>query len=188
MKVRGIPYSYTREDLRSHFIALRSLTPDDINIKYLNNGLSSGEAYIKLNSKADMDLMATYHKSYLENRYLEILASSFDEFQDALYSQPRKSEDIEDFELAFAGILKLRGLPWSCNEKEVRRFLEGKGLAEARRQLGDKVREVPVRLEREVARRVLCGADACRPGGAYEEEVPSEDDRDTVHRGNECMC
>jgi len=83
-----------------------------------------------LHSEADFKEAISYHLSYLGNRYIEVFETNESEYARAKASQmPEKRQNvknpnyIEDNLLQEGrGILRLRGLPYSSTENDVRDF------------------------------------------------------------------
>ncbi|CAD8093110.1 unnamed protein product [Paramecium primaurelia] len=136
LKIRGLPFQCTKSDL-INFLEMPRLKKEMLTMKFQQNGLFTGEAYVQVNSIEDLEYLRTFHKSQMDHRYLEIFNSCFDEFNKAQKSNqylkkinPQIASEVgnineeNEYQCQQQGVLKLRGLPWTSTEQDVRSFFK----------------------------------------------------------------
>ena len=112
------------------------LYKDDISFLYDYEGKFSGESFVKLHNEADYKEALSFNMSDMGNRYIEIFETNENEWNKARQSQfPDKREISGDFipnwgtlNKETLGIIRLRGLPYSCTEEDIRDFFRGFGV------------------------------------------------------------
>lgn len=75
VRVRGLPWRASESDLTNFFSGI-SMQPNGITFQMNSAGRPTGEAYVQLASKLDLEEALTRHKKYMDNRYIEVFASS----------------------------------------------------------------------------------------------------------------
>jgi RNA recognition motif-containing protein len=110
---------------------------EDIAFLYDNEGKFTGEAYIRVASSIDKQEALCYNLNRVEGRFVEIFETTENEFNRAKISQfPEKRGADEDlpsesfFDLnkivtEGAGVVRIRGLPYSCTEEDIKKFFKG---------------------------------------------------------------
>ena len=85
-------------------------------------GRPSGEAYVEMESEEDVTKGLEKHKKNMGNRYIEVFTSNRKEMD---WATRRTGPNKTDMDPALDGFVRLRGLPFDCNEDDVRQFFEG---------------------------------------------------------------
>uniref|UniRef100_A0A3Q3MSB1 G-rich RNA sequence binding factor 1 n=1 Tax=Labrus bergylta TaxID=56723 RepID=A0A3Q3MSB1_9LABR len=106
VQVKGLPWSCSVQDLLQFFSECRIRDGEKgIHLPLDRMGRPSGRAFLELEHEEDVSKALEKHRQYLGPRYVEGLS---------LWSPT--SED---------GVVRLRGLPFSCNEADVVQFFSG---------------------------------------------------------------
>jgi len=123
--LRGLPWSAKEDDIRDFF---RGLKIDDdysdranpaIRLIYLKNGKVSGEAEVRFATERDYRGALSRNKDHMGSRYIEVF-----EMNELRASNERTTRAGDDSpEVAFTEpIVRLRGLPFSCNKRDIESF------------------------------------------------------------------
>lgn len=118
IRARGLPWSCTVEDVQNFFSDCRIRDgADGIHLTLNRDGKPSGEAFIELDYEEDVQKALEKHRQYLGPRYVEVYEVTNSEAETFL----KQSVDspVND------GVVRLRGLPFSCTETDVINFFEG---------------------------------------------------------------
>ncbi|XP_055294776.1 G-rich sequence factor 1-like [Sitodiplosis mosellana] len=116
IKVRGLPWTTTKKDLREFFAKVHILNGLD-GIHFITDDENNfGVAYIQLPTRQDYEVAQTYHRKKLDERYIEVLKANKQDFTALNDIQKSSSED---------NVLRLEGLPWNSKENEIRQFFHG---------------------------------------------------------------
>ncbi|XP_041084549.1 G-rich sequence factor 1-like [Polyodon spathula] len=118
IRARGLPWSCTVEDVQNFFSDCRVRGgADGIHLTLNRDGKPSGEAFIELDYEEDVQKALEKHRQYLGPRYVEVYEVTNSEAETFL----KQSVDspVND------GVVRLRGLPFSCTETDVIQFFEG---------------------------------------------------------------
>ncbi|XP_029295635.1 G-rich sequence factor 1 [Cottoperca gobio] len=121
MKVKGLPYSCSAQDLLQFFSECR--IRDGVNGIHLTenrNGRPSGEAFIEMEHEEDVRKALEKHRQYLGPRYVEVYEVNNGE-EATLKKALAQAED---------GVVRLRGLPYYCNKEEIVHFFSGLDIVE----------------------------------------------------------
>ncbi|CAM4539599.1 hypothetical protein PO909_025715 [Leuciscus waleckii] len=123
VQVRGLPWSSTAEDLINFFSDCRIRAGvQGIHIIHNRNGKPTGQAFIELEHEEDVCKALDQHKHYLGQRYVEVYEITNKEAEAILKAtQPITESD---------GVVRLRGLPFSCTEKDIIQFFSGLDIVE----------------------------------------------------------
>eukprot|EP01060_Flectonema_neradi_P001207 TRINITY_DN10712_c0_g1_i1.p1 TRINITY_DN10712_c0_g1~~TRINITY_DN10712_c0_g1_i1.p1 ORF type:complete len:306 (+),score=49.46 TRINITY_DN10712_c0_g1_i1:48-965(+) len=78
IRLRGLPYSATEQDI-ANFLVGTSICQQGIHLVFNHQNRPSGEAYVELQSTADVDEAMRRDRKRLGERYIEVFRSSFDE-------------------------------------------------------------------------------------------------------------
>ncbi|KYO31930.1 G-rich sequence factor 1 [Alligator mississippiensis] len=125
IRAQGLPYSCTVEDVVDFFAGCQ-IRNGESGIHFLLNssGRRRGDAVIELESEEDVQKALEKHHSYMGQRYVEVFEIR-DEDVDAvlkrLLSVPPSVKD---------GVVRLRGLPYSCTEVDIEEFFAGLSIAD----------------------------------------------------------
>ncbi|CAH0765227.1 unnamed protein product [Bemisia tabaci] len=121
VKMRGLPWSATTDDI------LKFL--EGCNIKngragvYVTmspEGRPSGEAYVELETEEDLENACKKDKEHMGPRYIEVFRSKYSEMQ---WVCERSGFTLDS--AMMDGVVRLRGLPFNCTDKQIRQFFEG---------------------------------------------------------------
>jgi len=137
IKMRGIPYS-AREREVEDFLRGTGARVEDIYLGYGYDGRFSGEAYVKYYNEEDFRRGLGLDRTNMGSRYIEIFESNETDFSRAKsshnpqrssrsYDRPsegrRNNNDYGHLINDEVGVLRLRGLPYSCTDSEIKDFL-----------------------------------------------------------------
>ncbi|XP_058403218.1 G-rich sequence factor 1 isoform X2 [Diceros bicornis minor] len=121
IRAQGLPWSCTVEDVL-HFFSDCRIRNGENGIHFLLNrdGKRRGDALIEMESEQDVQKALEKHRMYMGQRYVEVYEIN-NEDVDALM----KSLQVKSSPVVNDGVVRLRGLPYSCNEKDIVDFFEG---------------------------------------------------------------
>lgn len=151
LRLRGLPYSAREPEVMEFFRGIR-LTADDIQFQYDSDGKFTGESYVRVHNDMDFKEAISYNLSQMGNRYIEIFESNGAEFEKVRLSQfPDKREALQAMRMdptllqppipvqqihtpqilltEEVGIVRMRGLPYSCTEEDISNFFKGLRIA-----------------------------------------------------------
>ncbi|KAG5841123.1 hypothetical protein ANANG_G00196250 [Anguilla anguilla] len=89
VKLRGLPYNCTEEDVARFFSGLE-IVPGGVTLVTSNRGRNTGHGYVQFASQEMADQALEKHKEAMGNRYIEVFPSQKSEIQ----SQRRKREEV----------------------------------------------------------------------------------------------
>lgn len=132
IRLRGLPHGSREYEVMEFLRGIR-VYKEDISFLYDFEGKFSGEAYVQLHNEADFKEALSYNLSDLGNRYIEVFETNENEMNKAKVSQyPEKREmkiatnpSWNHLLREGTGIIKMRGLPYSCTEEDIREFFRG---------------------------------------------------------------
>ena len=132
IRMRGLPYGAREPEIMEFLRGIR-IYKEDIVFLYDYEGRFTGEAYCQLHNEADFKEGLSFNLSDLGNRYIEVFETNENEFAKAKGSQfPEKRERNVEVNPSWShlvqentGILRVRGLPFSCTEQDIRDFFKG---------------------------------------------------------------
>ncbi|KAG3276468.1 G-rich RNA sequence binding factor 1 [Ictidomys tridecemlineatus] len=121
IRAQGLPWSCTVEDVLNFFSDCRIRNSEN-GIHFLLNrdGKRRGDALIEMESEQDVQKALEKHRMYMGQRYVEVYEIN-NEDVDALM----KSLQVKSSPVVNDGVVRLRGLPYSCNEKDIVDFFAG---------------------------------------------------------------
>ncbi|XP_053200270.1 heterogeneous nuclear ribonucleoprotein F-like isoform X1 [Panonychus citri] len=123
LRLRGLPWQATREDVVSFFSDCKIRKgANGVFMTLSAQGRPSGEAYVEMESEDDVTKGLEKHKKNMGNRYIEVFTSNRKEMD---WATRRTGPNKTDMDPALDGFVRLRGLPFDCNEDDVRQFFEG---------------------------------------------------------------
>ncbi|XP_051958968.1 G-rich sequence factor 1-like [Xyrauchen texanus] len=123
IRAKGLPWSCTQEDLMNFFSDCRIRGGlQGIHIMNNRNGRPTGQAFIELEHEEDVGKALDRHKQYLGQRYVEVYEVTNSDADAILMSTEESSESD--------GVVRLRGLPFSCTEKDIIQFFSGLDIVE----------------------------------------------------------
>ncbi|XP_067413130.1 G-rich sequence factor 1 isoform X2 [Emydura macquarii macquarii] len=126
IRAQGLPYSCTVEDVINFFADCRIRNGEN-GIHFLLNrdGKRRGDAFIELESEQDVQKALEKHWKYMGQRYVEVFEIRNEDVDDILKNlQSSSSPAVND------GVVRLRGLPYSCTEEDILEFFAGLDVVE----------------------------------------------------------
>lgn len=131
VRLRGLPYNAREPEIIEFLRGLR-VRKENIAFLYDSDGKFTGEVFVKLLNESDYKEALSFHLGDLDKRYIEVYESSEEDFKRASDSQnPEKREyyfssaDLGSEIDKDTGIIKIRGLPLSATEEDIRNFFAG---------------------------------------------------------------
>lgn len=132
IRIRGFPVRTQEADVTKFLRGIR-VYKEDINFYYDFEGKFTGEVFVQLHNESDFKEALSFNLSELGSRSLEVSETNENEFNRAKVSQyPEKREMNVERSFNWShllredlGILKMRGLPYSCTEEDIRSFFRG---------------------------------------------------------------
>merc|ERR1711892_790907 len=109
IKLGSLTWKATEDDIKTF---LDGCKVKDVIITTNERGKPSGNAFVKLEAKADVERAKTYNKKYLGERWVTV-----DEITEHEYSKETQSDKN--------GFAKLGSLSWSATEEDIETFLDG---------------------------------------------------------------
>ncbi|KAH8617359.1 putative RNA recognition motif (a k a RRM RBD or RNP domain) [Trypanosoma vivax] len=115
LRLHGLPYAVKEEQIR-HFFSDFALAEENP-ILFFADGLHRGTGFVRLLNSSDVPLaISKLHRQHIDaNRYVEVSSSSEKEREQMIKEQEESSK---------AHVVRLRGLPFSANEGDVKKFIE----------------------------------------------------------------
>jgi RNA recognition motif-containing protein len=128
IKLRGLPYLSREPEIIEFFRGIR-VYKEDICLLFDMDGKFSGEAYVQLHNEPDWQEALTFNLNNIGERYIEIFDTNENEFNKAKTSKKVTLSNHQDCPWAYLcqekfGIIKLRGLPYSSTESDIRAFFK----------------------------------------------------------------
>lgn len=114
--LRGLPWNAGTKDV-AEFLSPIDVDDDAINVVHNTRG----EAYVKFRKEADMEAALKKDRDMLGRRYIEVFRSSIADAAQALEDAHNRGHADGDYR----GVVRMRGLPWSANESDIRLFFQG---------------------------------------------------------------
>ncbi|XP_077157269.1 G-rich sequence factor 1 [Paroedura picta] len=121
IRAQGLPYSCTEEDVLNFFAG--SKIRNGVNgIHFLLNrdGKRRGDALVELESEQDVQKALEKHRRYLGQRYVEVFEIHNEDVEAIMKSLQSTSTSVSN-----DGVVRLRGLPYSCVEADISEFFSG---------------------------------------------------------------
>uniref|UniRef100_A0A8C2B924 G-rich RNA sequence binding factor 1 n=1 Tax=Cyprinus carpio TaxID=7962 RepID=A0A8C2B924_CYPCA len=123
IQAKGFPWACTAEDLMNFFSDCRIRGGvEGIHIIHNRNGKSMGQAFIELEHEEDVCKALDLHKHYLGQRFVEVYEVTNKDAEAILKATQHCTESD--------GAVRLRGLPFSCSEKDIIQFFSGLEIVE----------------------------------------------------------
>ncbi|VEN45871.1 unnamed protein product, partial [Callosobruchus maculatus] len=122
VKLRGLPWSATEEDIEKFFSDCKILggREEGIHITASREGRPSGECFVELEDAEDLELALAKDRDHIGNRYIEVFKVNRAEMEWTIKrSGPQGGSDDD-------GCVRLRGLPFGCSKEEIANFFSGK--------------------------------------------------------------
>ncbi|KAB5528574.1 hypothetical protein PHYPO_G00141790 [Pangasianodon hypophthalmus] len=116
VRVKGLPWTCSAEDLQKFFSECRIRNGvNGIHLTYHKNGKPTGQAFIELEDEEDVNKALEMHRQYLGPRYVEVYEVT-NRDAEAILKGTGESQD---------GVVRIRGLPFTCTEKDITEFFSG---------------------------------------------------------------
>nr|XP_033816939.1 G-rich sequence factor 1 [Geotrypetes seraphini]XP_033816946.1 G-rich sequence factor 1 [Geotrypetes seraphini] len=122
VQVRGLPWSCTVNDIIGFFSDCRIRNgAQGVHFLFNRDGRLRGDAVVELETEQDVQKAVKKHRDYLGERYLEVYEMD-DVAAKALLNtlQPGVLGPVPS-----DGVVRLRGLPYSCTEQDIAQFFTG---------------------------------------------------------------
>ncbi|XP_018422598.1 PREDICTED: heterogeneous nuclear ribonucleoprotein H3 [Nanorana parkeri] len=122
VRVRGLPWSCTREEVLEFFSVDCSIADGvgGIHFTMSKEGRPSGEAFVILDTEEDLKKSLEKDRKYMGHRYIEVFKSNNTEMEWVL-----KHSNAGEAESSTDGTVRLRGLPFGCSKEEIVQFFSG---------------------------------------------------------------
>lgn len=118
VRLRGLPWSVGQEEIANF---LSGCNVQSVNFTYTRDGRPSGEAYVELSSDRDVENALAKNQQHMGKRYIEVFRSSQSEMEFVLSKDGPSSGGPGNGD----GVVRLRGLPFSCSHEDISRFFSG---------------------------------------------------------------
>lgn len=136
VKIRGLPYSASENEVEAFFGGIQLVQPNGVQLGRSHDGRMTGEGFVKVANEEALRAAMTLHRSKLGSRYLELFRSSMAEFNVASMrgGNPgsRGGNGRGGNALQGAGgdsvrctALRMRGLPYSVTFNDIGNFFQG---------------------------------------------------------------
>nr|XP_046207490.1 G-rich sequence factor 1 [Oncorhynchus gorbuscha] len=123
IRAKGLPWSCTTDDLIQFFSECRVRDGvKGIHLTVNRDGKPNGQAFIELEHEEDVSKALEKHRQYLGPRYVEVFEVTNSDAEAIL----KKSVQLP----ARDGVVRIRGLPYSCTETDVVLFFSGLDVTE----------------------------------------------------------
>lgn len=129
VRIRGVPFTATKQTI-AHFFSPIVVDDKNITIVLTREGRPSGGAFVVFNSEAEVRQALAKSKDKMSGRTVELFRSSVSELQNANNQNNNclaKNITLRPGETA---IIKLRGLPYSAQERDIVNFFKKAGVVE----------------------------------------------------------
>ncbi|CAH8537922.1 unnamed protein product [Schistosoma turkestanicum] len=124
VRIRGLPFSANADDIINFFNDSRIRGGKrGIYFPQGPNGRSNGEAFIELESKDDKEKAMAHHNEHMGRRYIEVFDSCSEELNGAMGRRSFNSANRREH------VVRLRGLPYDTEKKEIYAFFNGLEIA-----------------------------------------------------------
>ncbi|XP_031161127.1 G-rich sequence factor 1 [Sander lucioperca] len=123
VQVKGLPWSCSAQDLLQFFPECRIRDGvKGIHLTVDRLGRSAGQAFIEMEHEEDVSKALEKHRHYLGPRYVEVYEVTNSDAEAIL--KKAVQAPAED------GVVRLRGLPFSCTEADIVQFFSGLDIVE----------------------------------------------------------
>ncbi|KAL8273164.1 hypothetical protein Esti_002922 [Eimeria stiedai] len=134
LRLRGLPWDVNDEAVIRFLKPVVNVEPPDVCVCVGLDKRVTGEAFVNLPTTEARDLaVRTLHGRMMGQRWIEVFRASAEDFERAMQrrvavmsSETRDGRDADVKSLNLT-VLKLRGLPWCCTEREVVVFFQEHG-------------------------------------------------------------
>ncbi|KAK9887206.1 hypothetical protein WA026_021049 [Henosepilachna vigintioctopunctata] len=120
VKLRGLPWSATAEDILNFFGESNVLDgKDGVHMTSSREGRPSGEAYVELETSEDLEKALEKDRDHMGSRYIEVFKVEKSEMEWMVKRSGPSYGSNND------GCVRLRGLPFGCSKEEIAQFFTG---------------------------------------------------------------
>jgi len=162
IKMRGLPYSATEQEITSFFSGLR-ISPGGVSIGRDASGRASGEAHVEFTTEGDVQAAMLLNRQRIGSRYIELFRTK----QPPSSARRAVATTTTDGSNA-SDSLRLRGMPFNSTEADVLSFFKGYSLVAGGVKLGPQVGQGTVRFSSaEEARRAIVSLNHSYMGNRY---------------------
>ena len=121
IRMRGLPYSATDEDVMEFFDIPR---PTGIHLIKDDLGRPSGEGFVEFATEVDAIAAMAKHRHHMGHRYIELFRSSPEELMRALGLTTGWYNSRNGGSQPKSTCILMRGLPYSCTESDITKFFQ----------------------------------------------------------------
>ncbi|KAL1510459.1 hypothetical protein AB1Y20_006766 [Prymnesium parvum] len=138
LRMRGLPFSATAEEVLDFFGRPPALQPCNVHLMRRSDGRASGDAYVVFDSEEAAVEALTFDKKKLGNRWVDLFQSSKGELYSltSLGGIMQATTELASTDLGNGdpstralgeghSVIKLRGLPWNVTSDDISTFLTG---------------------------------------------------------------
>lgn len=119
MRVRGLPWSATRDDIGNFFSPVAVMGgPQGVHFTFTRDGRPSGEAFIEFASLDELEAALRKHNGTMGRRYVEVFRSKKTEMDWVLQKSGQVGAKVD-------AVVRLRGLPYGCGKEDIEQFFSG---------------------------------------------------------------
>ncbi|CAF1000541.1 unnamed protein product [Rotaria sordida] len=126
VRLRGLPWSTTQSEILNF---LQGCKIRRIHFITNDQGRSTGECFVVVETKEDIDLARSYDKNMLGTRYIEVFESSHAAMSDIMKNH---NNDLSNSQNNSSNndnwrepVVRLRGLPYHSTKSDVMKFFNG---------------------------------------------------------------
>ncbi|VDN06641.1 unnamed protein product [Thelazia callipaeda] len=124
IRLRGLPFSAKEDDVRTF---LQGLEVKSVTFTLTSMGRASGECYVELLDKAAAEEAKRFDKEEMNNRYIEVFSVTENEVAwMTRHNVIRKGDE----EVPYNFVVRLRGIPFSATDNDVKEFFDGLEVAD----------------------------------------------------------
>ncbi|CAF1362057.1 unnamed protein product [Rotaria sordida] len=131
VRLRGLPWSTTQSEILNF---LQGCKIRRIHFITNDQGRSTGECFVVVETKEDIDLARSYDKNMLGTRYIEVFESSHAAMSDIMKNH---NNDLSNSQNNSSNndnwrepVVRLRGLPYHSTKSDVMKFFNGLDIAQ----------------------------------------------------------
>lgn len=124
IKLRGLPFSTTVDDVVDFLSSVRIVGGSEgVHLTEIRPGRASGECFVEVQSQHDIDEALKKDKAIMGTRYIEVFSTDRADMNwcinrlNGTTTIPEVSDNV--------GVVKLRGLPYSCSKDDILKFFDG---------------------------------------------------------------
>lgn len=128
VKLRGMPFTATQEDIQSFFIGVQ-IDLNDVHVCRRMDGRPNGDAYVQLQTTEELERCLTFDRKNLGSRWIECFRST----QSEMFTALGVGTNMGGAQMGGANndslIIRMQGLPFTATESDVMQFFQGLNIA-----------------------------------------------------------